>query len=281
MDTVTAEKVMNAPKMEIRARSQIVATIGPASWEEPVLARLIDAGMGVARLNFSWGDHEEHAWVIERIRKVAAEKGVRIPIIADLSGPRIQDTDGHRFNPTCDEILTEKDLADLDLLATIQPEYIAMSYVGCGDDIGRVRREMAERGITARVIGKIERVAAFEKLDEIIRTSDAVMVARGDLGNEFPLEQIPYVQRDIIHACKKAGKPVITATQMMLTMVENPTPSRAEVTDVTFAALEGTDAVMLSEEASLGKHPVEAVAMMERILIEAEKRTPDIVRNPL
>jgi pyruvate kinase len=125
-------------------------------------------------------------------------------------------------------------------------------------------------GGNQKIIAKIERAVALESLGAIIAETDAVMVARGDLGNEVPLEQIPFVQERIIRESKLAGKPVITATQMLLSMVNSPVPTRAEVTDVTNAILEGSDAIMLSEESAIGKYPVEVIAMMERIAAEAE-----------
>ena len=122
----------------------------------------------------------------------------------------------------------------------------------------------------------------MEKIEEIIAAADAVMIARGDLGNEIPLEKIPFIQHDIVQKCKKAGKPVITATQMLLSMVENPVPTRAEVTDVANAILQGSDAVMLSDETTQGKYPIEAVAIMEKIVLEAERHLAgELNVNPL
>jgi pyruvate kinase len=137
----------------------------------------------------------------------------------------------------------------------------------------RLQVELLVHGFGGRqmVIAKIERAIALLSLEQIIAEADAVMIARGDLGNEVPLEQIPFIQDRIIKKARKAGKPVIVATQMLLSMVENLTPSRAEVTDVATAILEGADAVMLSDETAKGKYPVETVIMMEKIIIEAEK----------
>jgi pyruvate kinase len=264
-------------------RAQIVATIGPASKDPAVLKAMIENGMDVARLNFSWGTYEEHAARIADIRRIAESLGKHVPIIQDLSGPRIQEKSGHEFDSTArttDSILTSKDLKDLDFGAAQNVEYVAMSYVGDARDIERLRKEMAARGMCgngvsnpAKIIAKIERAKAAtgDNLDAIVAAADAVMVARGDLGNEIPLEHIPYVQLDIIKAAKRAKKPVITATQMMLSMVSSATPTRAEVSDVAFAVIEGSDAVMLSEESAQGKYPVETVAMMQKIILEAER----------
>jgi len=255
-----------------KPRAQIVATIGPATAKPEILRKAIESGMNIARLNFSWGTHEEHAHRIASIRSIAEEFHTHIPIIQDLSGPRVQEKAGHAFDVSADEILTPKDLNDLDFGAAQNVEYIAMSFVGDARDIKRLRHEMDTRGMTGktRIIAKIERAKAVSNLDAIIAEADAIMVARGDLGNEIPLEAIPFVQLDIIKKAKKASKPVITATQMMLTMTTNLVPTRAEVSDVAYAIIEGSDAVMLSEESAQGSHPVEAIAMMERIIIEAE-----------
>jgi pyruvate kinase len=131
---------------------------------------------------------------------------------------------------------------------------------------------MKKLGKILPIISKIERKIAYENLDEIIDVSDAIMIARGDLGNEVPLEKIPFIEKNIIVKCKEKGKPVIVATQMLLSMTQNPTPTRAEVTDVAYAIINGADAVMLSEESASGKYPVEAVIMMEKIISESEKQ---------
>ncbi len=262
-----------------KPRAQIVATVGPASKDIPVLKALIESGMDVARLNFSWGTHEEHASRISTIRTVAKGLGKHIPIIQDLSGPRIQETSGHQFDTTSAHVITEKDIRDLHFGIAQKVEYVAMSFVGDASDIHELRKMV--KGTDIKIIAKIERAKAVENLAAIIEASDAIMVARGDLGNEIPLEQIPYVQLDIIKSAKKAGKPVITATQMMLSMVDHPTPTRAEVSDVAYAVIEGSDAVMLSEESAQGKYPVETVAMMEKIISEAERHEYKPIVNRL
>jgi pyruvate kinase len=136
-------------------------------------------------------------------------------------------------------------------------------------------------GGTQKVIAKIERKVAVERIDEIIAAADAIMIARGDLGNEIPLEEIPFVQRAILQKANDAHKPVITATQMMISMTEHDTPSRAEVSDVTDAILEGSDAVMLSEESASGKYPVQAIQMMKRIVLDTQQHMTNRVFNLL
>jgi pyruvate kinase len=165
--------------------------------------------------------------------------------------------------------LTEKDCADLADIGVLAPDYIALSYVRHEKDISDVR------ALTRLpVVAKIEKQQALERLDAIVAAADAIMVARGDLGVEIPIEKVPAAQKRLIRVANRAGKPVITATQMLVSMVSNPLPTRAEVTDVANAVLDGTDAVMLSEETAIGHDPVGAVQMMSRVLLETEPLLP-------
>ncbi len=252
------------------SRAQIVATVGPASGEIEILSKMIEGGMDVARINCSHGTHETNGRFIQNIRAAAQEAQKRIPVILDLSGPRQRTDAGHAFDSTSAEI-TDKDLFDLDFGLGLKVEYIAQSYVGSADDVSALRARIVERGANLPIIAKIERREAIDNFDAILATADAIMIARGDLGNAIPIEDIPFVERDLIARTKSAGKPVIVATQMMLSMTENLEPTRAEVTDVSFAILSSADAVMLSEESALGKHPTEVVATMERIVNRAER----------
>lgn len=249
---------------------QVVATIGPSTFKEGVFAQLVENGLGLARLNFSWGTREERVQQIKIIRSVAGERGRIIPIIADLPGPRIQKSGSHTYNPATVSSITENDRELLKFVVEQGLEYVAVSFVGGPEDIVECKSVIEGLGGSQKVIAKIERAVALERLGDIVEASDAVMVARGDLGEEIPLERIPFVQEMIIKAAKSAGKPVITATQMMLSMVTSPIPTRAEVTDVYVAVLQGSDAVMLSEESARGAYPAEAVSMMSRIVAEAE-----------
>jgi len=167
--------------------------------------------------------------------------------------------------------LTAKDRADLRVGLRSGVDYVALSFVRDAGDIEAARRLMKRHGGSVPVIAKIEKHEALVNLDAIVDAADGIMVARGDLGVETPLERIPRVQKDLIRKCRAAGKPVITATQMLRSMVDSPRPTRAEVSDVANAILDGTDAVMLSEETAVGKFPAEAVSMMVRIAREAER----------
>lgn len=260
--------------MEQKTKTNIIATIGPASCDKDILSSMIDHNMDIARLNFSWGSYPWFLDVINLIRNLSKEKGKYIPIIQDLSGPRIQDENGHHFGGENNlEIITEKDIQDLDFGIKNNVDYIAMSFVGNKQDIVKLRELIKERDGHQKIIAKIERKIAFSNLSEIIKEADAIMVARGDLGNEFPLEEIPFIQHKIIKETKEMGKMVIVATQMLLSMIENDIPTRAEVSDVAYAILDGADGVMLSEESAKGKHPVEAIKMMENIAKFAEKHS--------
>ncbi len=263
------------------SKAQIIATIGPATKDREMIKEIIQHGVDAVRLNFSWGTYEEHAGYIKNVKECAKELGKRVTIIQDLSGPRVQEKSGHEFKQGSVEIITEKDLADLKFGIEHNVDYVAMSYVGNAKDILELRNEMQNLGKIIPIIAKIERKVALENIDEIIKTADAIMIARGDLGNEIPLEQIPFVEKDIIEKCKLAKKPVIVATQMMLSMTENTLPTRAEITDIAYAIISGADAVMLSEESASGKHPLEAVEMMEREILESEKHIKNIQINSL
>jgi pyruvate kinase len=227
--------------------------------------------LGVIRMNFSWGTVDEHAEHILTVRTIEKERDIKIPIIQDLPGPRVQKIGSHTYNHDSEGAITEHDIELIKFGVKHAVDYIAVSFVSSPKDILKCREIIKENNGEQKVIAKIERAVALEHLDEIIQAADAVMVARGDLGNDIPIEKVPFVQSNIISRCKKVGKSVIVATQMMLSMTSNEEPTRAEVTDVAEAILEGADCVMLSEESASGKHPVEAVAIMERIVLEAEK----------
>lgn len=164
--------------------------------------------------------------------------------------------------------LTEKDRSDLEAALNADVDWIALSFVQRPEDMAEVRKIARGR---AGVLAKIEKPQAIERLDEIIEVSDALMVARGDLGVEMPLEQVPGIQKRIIRACRRAGKPVVVATQMLESMITAPTPTRAEVSDVATAVFEGADAVMLSAESAAGDFPIEAVATMDKIAMQVER----------
>jgi len=253
------------------SKAQIVATIGPVSSNEEILKLMIEHQLDVVRLNFSWGDLDLKKKTIELVKKMAKDFNKPIPIIVDLPGPRIQATSGHSFDHESISAITEEDKVFIKFAVDHKAEYIAVSFVASSKDILECRQIIENFSGTQKIIAKIERREALDNLEQIIDSADAVMVARGDLGNEIPIEQVPFMQEKIIKMAKEKGKPVIVATQMLFSMIENPVPTRAEVSDVETAILEGADAVMLSEETAKGNYPVEAVTTMEKIILEAEK----------
>ena len=342
-------------------RTKIVATIGPASSTPEIIGRLLEAGMDVARLNFSHGTHAEHAGRIALLRAHARKLGRPLAIVQDLQGPKIRTGSlangepvllqpGSRFIITTQEIvgtaervsttykdlphdvrpgdrillsdglielrvldstddevrtevvfggelrehqginlpgvdvsapsLTEKDAADLEFGLQQGVDYVAISFVRRAADVQQVKDRIARAGHSTPVIAKIEKPEALNDLRAILEVADAIMVARGDLGVEMPPEQVPVVQKQLIEAANAAGVPVITATQMLESMIRNPRPTRAEASDVANAIIDGTDAVMLSGETATGLFPVESVQMMARIaeVAEASGRRGDIVR---
>lgn len=327
-------------------RTKIVATIGPSCRDEGTLRAMIRAGMDVARINLSHGTHAEHTQDITAIRKIAAEEGTPVAIMADLQGPKLRigriDPEplilkqgarvvlssspnaagtvplphpelvamvhpGDRLLLDDGEIelrveengpdrlvcrviaggplyshkgiavpggaplitaLTEKDKADVHFALKEKVDYLALSFVRTAEDIKALRKlveKIAGDAGAVGVVAKIEKKEALDNFAEILEESDAVMIARGDLGVEISVEEVPLQQKRIIHHCNRAGIPVITATQMLQSMVSSPRPTRAEASDVANAILDGTDAVMLSGETAVGRYPVKAVEVMERI----------------
>lgn len=331
-------------------KTKIVCTIGPATNSKEALGRLLDAGMDLARLNLSHGNHDEHAETIRTLREVAKERQKNLSVLMDLPGPKIRTGDlkkdgvllkeGSEFALTTQDVqgdesrvsvslktlprdvrvgdtvllsdgtirllvdrlqgetivcrvvsggvlrprqginvpgvrlsvktLTDADIAHVAFGLKEGVDFIAMSFVRDPEDILKLKDLIQEKGKSTPVIAKIEKHEAAEAFLGILEVTDAVMVARGDLGLEVPIERVPCLQKTIVKAANRVGKPVIVATQMLESMVLSPMPTRAEVSDVANAIFDGADAVMLSEETAIGKHPDTAVAMMAKIAKEVE-----------
>ncbi len=337
--------------MSVKRRAKIVCTMGPAVASPERIRGLIDAGMDVARLNFSHGSHADHEQIYRRVREAAEAANKPVGILADLQGPKIRlgrFADGpHEWRTgdsvviTSEEILgtatrvsctyrklpaevkagdrlliddgkvavevkavtggteieclvveggpvsnnkgvslpnvavsvpalSDKDADDLRFALTLGVDLIALSFVRTPEDIKLVHDIMDEVGIRRPVIAKVEKPEAVANLEAIVNAFDAIMVARGDLGVEMPLDQVPLVQKRCVQLGRESAKPVIVATQMLDSMIENSRPTRAEASDVANAVLDGADAVMLSGETSVGKYPVLTVATMAKIVETTE-----------
>jgi pyruvate kinase len=335
-------------------RTKIVCTLGPASEDEATIRAFLQAGMAVARINFSHGNHKVHAQRIGLVRQLAEEADRQVAILADLQGPKLRmgllpeegmhlvegatvtlTTETSSGQPATipiphpeviahvhpgDRILlddgllelqvldrdrrqvqarvlsggvlhsrkglslphtslrlpsvTEKDRVDALFALEQQVDYFALSFVRGDEDVQQLRDWLEEQGAQTPIIAKIEKPEALECIEEILAVSDGLMVARGDLGVEAPAEEVPIAQKRIIRACNAAGKPVITATQMLDSMIRNPRPTRAEASDVANAILDGTDAIMLSGETAVGRYAVAAVQTMARIAAVTERSMP-------
>jgi len=332
-------------------KTKIVATLGPSSTIEEMLARMITAGVNVVRLNFSHGSAEDHIKRAEIIRAIAAKLNRPIGVLCDLQGPKIrigrfelgkislkmgdlfildadcelgnQDHVGLDYKTLPQEVkegvilllddgrisllvdrvkgnqihcvvlsggvlsnnkginrqggglsadaLTKKDREDIKTAVALEADYIAISFPKSAEDVELARTLVKKAGGTASIIAKIERAEAIENLEAIIEASDAIMVARGDLGVEVGDAAVPGLQKRMIRMARAQNKLVITATQMMESMISSPIPTRAEVSDVANAVLDGTDAVMLSAETAAGQYPLETVQAVHRVVMEAEK----------
>jgi pyruvate kinase len=343
-------------------RAKIVCTLGPATSSPEQVNALVEAGMDVARLNFSHGKHEDHATAYRLVREASDRTGRAVAVLADLQGPKIrlgtfaagpvtwvtgsqvcitvEDVPGtaERVSTTYKQLaadarvgdrllvddgnlalsvvavegpdvfclvveggtvsnnkglslpgvavsvpaMSEKDEADLRFALHLSVDFVALSFVRSPADAELVREVMRQEDIEVPVIAKLEKPEAVENLEAIVEAFDGIMVARGDLGVELPLEQVPLVQKRAVQAARERNKPVIVATQMLESMINSSRPTRAEASDVANAVLDGADAVMLSGETSVGKHPVGAVRTMERIIdaVESSDATvPELVRR--
>lgn len=335
-------------------RTKIVATLGPATDEKHVLDDMIQAGMDVVRVNFSYGTHEDHVRRADSVRNRARAHGHQVGVLADLQGPKIRIErfregpvmleegahfildagcaadagDRTRVGVTYKELpgdvgrgdtlllddgllvlwveevtgnevhcrvmvggrlsdskginrlggglsarsITDKDREDIKVAAAMGADYVAISFPRCADDIKEARSLLREAGGHGAVVAKLERAEALEALEEIVEAADAVMIARGDLGVEIGDAELPGVQKRIIQVARSHDRVVITATQMMQSMVTNPIPTRAEVFDVANAVIDGTDAVMLSAETATGRYPARVIEAMDRICAGAERQ---------
>ncbi|MGA8330875.1 MAG: pyruvate kinase [Mycobacterium sp.] len=334
-------------------RGKIVCTLGPASGTDAAVRALVEAGMDVARMNFSHGDYSDHKASYDRVRAASDATGRAVGLLADLQGPKIRlgrfadgptywadgetvritvaDCQGNhdRVSTTYKQLaqdavpgdrvivddgnialvvesidgddvvctvveggpisnnkgmslpgmkvsappLAEKDIEDLEFALHLGVDMVALSFVRSPSDVELVHEVMDRVGRRVPVIAKLEKPEAIDNLEAVVLAFDAVMVARGDLGVELPLEEVPLVQKRAIQMARENAKPVIVATQMLESMIEHSRPTRAEASDVANAVMDGADAVMLSGETSVGKYPLAAVQTMARIICAVEENS--------
>ena len=253
--------IMNTDRLNRHVK--IVCTLGPASNTPEVIEKMISSGMDIARLNLSYGTLEDHRNTVAMVRAAAKKIGLPTAVLLDCPGRKRRTGD------------TKAVFSDhLQFAQDNQLDYIALSFITSTEQVEEVQALAAQMKINIHIVAKIEKGEALAVSDSIIAISDGVMVARGDLGLQINIEKVPLAQKKIIHEANHRGKPVITATEMLESMVKSPTPTRAEATDVANAVLDGTDAVMLSEETSIGQYPLEAIKMMVKIILEAETVLP-------
>lgn len=233
-----------------KRKINIIATIGPASAKISMIDKLIKAGVDIFRFNLKYSTIEDHRQLIKNIRKSAQKQNQKTKILIDL--PSCTFSDG------------------IDLACEEHVEYVALSYLKRAEQIVKFRQIAEKTKLSATIIAKIETREALNHFTDILKETDALMIARGDLGKSIPIEQVPFVQKEILMECQNKDKRVIVATEMLLSMTSKKQPTRAEVSDVANAVLEGADFVMLSEETSIGKFPVETVKIMNKIIYEAE-----------
>jgi pyruvate kinase len=247
----------------LRRHVKIVCTLGPASNSPAIIEKMLLSGMDVARLNLSYGTLEEHRQTVAMVRSVSQKLKLPTAILLDCPGRKRRTGD------------TKAVFGDhLQFAQTNQIDFIALSFITSTQQVVEVKSIAREMGISIPIIVKIEKGEALAVSGSIVDIGDGVMVARGDLGLQISIEKVPLAQKKIIREANNRGKPVITATEMLESMVKSQSPTRAEATDVANAVLDGTDAVMLSEETSIGQYPVEAIQMMVKIIHEAETVLP-------
>ena len=247
----------------INRHVKIVCTLGPASSSPEVIEKLLNAGLDIARLNLNYGTIESHTELINIVRSLSKRMNLNTGILLDLPGSK-------RFSGNTKTIFGPH----MEFAIKQQADYIALSFIrsaGLAQEAGELLREM---GSDIPIIVKIEKAQSLAESDSILNVCDGIMVARGDLASDISIEKVPIAQKRLIKATNGRGKPVITATQMLESMVRSPSPTRAEATDVANAVLDGTDAVMLSEETAMGTYPDKAVETMVKIIREAEAELP-------
>jgi pyruvate kinase len=252
---------MNQAK--VKRHVKIVCTLGPASSTPDVIERILKAGMDVARFNLSYGTLEEHSRSISEVRSLSQKLELPVGILLDLPGLK-------RYSGDVKAIFSQH----LEFAQSQSVDFVALSFISSARQVKEVKALIRKMNADIPVIVKIEDARSMEESGAMLEIGEGIMVARGDLALEISIEKVPWAQKQLIKEANRHGKPVITATQMLESMVRSPSPTRAEATDVVNAVLDGSDALMLSEETAIGSYPVEATEMMARIALEAEAMLP-------
>jgi pyruvate kinase len=250
--------------LRLKRHVKIVCTLGPASQSAKVLGNLLKAGMDIARLNLNYGTIDEHARTISVVRRLSSEIGLQTGILLDCPGLKKYPS----------AYIRTAFREHLEFAKSQNIDFVALSFISSAEQVAEVRRLLTAIDYSVPLIVKIEQASALAESDLILDIADGIMVARGDLAIQISIEKVPLAQKRLIKAANQRGKPVITATQMLESMVTSSTPTRAEATDIANAVLDGTDALMLSEESAVGKYPVVAVETMVKIAMEAETAYP-------
>ncbi len=250
-------------KAGVRRHVKIVCTLGPASSSPKVMERMLKAGMDIARLNLAHGTLEEHSRLISEVRSLSRRLGLPLGVLLDLPGLKYRQG-GIR------SVFGEH----LDFAFSRKADFVALSFISSVRQVREVKQLLRNMKADIPVIVKIEEGRALEEIGALLEVGEGIMVARGDLALDISIEKVPTAQKRLIGEANRRGKPVITATQMLESMVRSSSPTRAEATDVANAVLDGSDALMLSEETATGSYPVEATETMVKIALEAEAILP-------
>jgi pyruvate kinase len=250
-------------QIKMKRHVKIVCTLGPTSNSPDIIEKMLKAGMDIARLNLSYGTLEEHRQLISTVRSLSRKLELPTGVLLDLPGYK-------RRTGDISDVFEEH----LKFAISQKADFIALSFVSSAQQVEEVKALLKRMESRIPVIVKIEQAEALEQSGVIIQVSDGIMVARGDLASEISIEKVPPAQKQLINEANHQGKTVITATQMLESMVRSATPTRAEAADVANAVLDGSDALMLSEETAIGNYPIQAIEMMVRIAIQAESIFP-------
>lgn len=250
-------------QIKVKRHVKIVCTVGPASNSPEAIEGLLKGGMNLVRLNLGYGTLDEHSQLISKVRLLSQELKLPIGILLDLPGLK-------RHSGNVKAVFSQH----LKFAVSQKADFIALSFISSAQQVEEVKELLKGMNADIPVIAKIERAQALKESASLLKVCEGMMVARGDLALEIGIEKVPLAQKQLIREANRSGKPIITATQMLTSMVESATPTRAEAADIANAVLDGSDALMLSEETAIGKYTIEATETMAKIALEAETAIP-------